>query len=412
MSLVRSLFLDLNSFFASCEQQLNPALRGKPTAVVPTMTDRTCCIAVSYEARKYGVKTGVGVGEAKRLCPGINLVEGWHENYINFHHQIVAAVNSVMPVEEICSIDEMHCTLSPPDRNREAARSLAQEIKQAIYDQVGKCLRSSVGIAPNPFLAKIASNMQKPDGLVTIGRDELPERLYPLELEDLPGIGRNMRRRLQKCGIRTVRQLCSLSRQEMKLAWKSILGEQYWLMLRGDVYQKKETVRRTVGHSHVLPPALRTNDGAYSVLVRLLHKAATRLRRMKCSTSRMEIKIKYVGEMPSWKVKPYLGRVQDTCTLLHHLNRHWQQRPPSGTPLQAAITLLDIKPAAQITLPLFEEDRLGERATEAMDLVNEKLGLNSLYFASMHDTREAAPMRIAFTRIPDVKAEMPRPVQV
>ncbi|MEQ8839165.1 MAG: hypothetical protein RID07_20335, partial [Lacipirellulaceae bacterium] len=301
---------------------------------------------------------------------------------------------------------------SPPDRAREAARGLATQVKQAIYDQVGECLRSSIGIAPNPFLAKIASNMQKPDGLVLIGKDELPERLYPLELEDLPGIGRNMHRRLQKCGIRTVRQLCSLSRQEMKLAWKSILGEQYWLMLRGDVYQKKEPVRRTVGHSHVLPPSLRNDEGSYAVLVRLLHKAAARLRRMKCSASRMEIKLKYLGEMPSWKVKPYLGRVQDTCTLLHHLNRHWQQRPPGGTPLQAAITLLDIRPAAQIPLPLFEEDRRGKRATEAMDLVNEKLGLNSLYFASMHDTREAAPMRIAFTRIPDVKAEMPRPVQV
>jgi len=411
MPQLRSLFLDLNSFFASCEQQMNPALRGKPVAVVPTMTDRKCCIAVSYEARKNGVKTGVNVGEAKRLCPELNLVEGWHENYINIHHQIIAAVDSVLPVEEVCSIDEMHCSLSPPDRNVPAARALANQMKQAIYDQVGESLRSSIGVAPNPFLGKVASNMMKPDGLVTICRNELPERLYPLELNDLPGIGRNMLRRLHKCGIRTMQQLCSLSRKEMREAWKSVLGEQYWLMLRGDQYTKRETTRRTVGHSHVLPPKLRTDEGAYAVLVRLLHKAAARLRRMKYETSRMVITLKYVGETPNWTVKPYVGRVQDTPTLLHHLNHQWSQRPSGGKPLQAAITLLDLKPAAQLALPLFEEDRRPRRATDAMDLVNEKLGLNALYFASMHDTREAAPMRIAFTNIPDVKAEMPRPVR-
>ncbi|QDS98399.1 Y-family DNA polymerase [Adhaeretor mobilis] len=410
MPQLRSLFLDMNSYFASAEQQLNPALRGKPVAVVPSLTDATCCIAVSYEARPFGVRTGTNVGQARRMCPGLQLVEGRHENYITLHHQIIKAVETVLPVDEVCSIDEMHCRLSPQHREVEAARGLAAEVKRVIAEQVGPYLRCSIGLAPNHFLGKVASNMQKPNGLVVITRDDLPNRLYQLELDDLPGIGRNMLRRLQKCGIRTMQQLCSLSRKEMREAWKSVVGEQYWLMLRGDQYSSRETTRRTVGHSHVLPPKLRTDGGAYAVLVRLLHKAAARLRTMGFLTSRMAITIKYVGEMPNWTVKPYVGQVQDTPTLLNHLNRQWSQRPPGGRPLQAAITLLDLKPAGQISLPLFEEDRRPCRATEAMDLVNEKLGLNALYFASMHDTREAAPMRIAFTNIPDVQAEMSRPV--
>ena len=108
------LFLDMNSFFASAEQHLQPALRGKPVAVVPTMTDRTCCIAVSYEARPYGIKTGTNVGEARRRCPGLRVVAGRHEDYVRIHHQIIAAVETVLPVTKVCSIDEMVCQLSPP----------------------------------------------------------------------------------------------------------------------------------------------------------------------------------------------------------------------------------------------------------------------------------------------------------
>jgi len=300
------LFLDMNSFFASAEQHLQPALRGQPVAVVPTMTDRTCCIAVSYEARPYGIKTGTNVGEARRRCPGLRIVAGRHENYVRIHHQIIAAVETVLPVTKVCSIDEMVCQLSPQHREVGRAVELAREVKQAIYDQVGECLRCSVGLATNRFLAKVASNMQKPDGLSVITREELPRRLYGLELTDFPGIAGNMRRRLASKGIRTTRQLCGLSRKQMIDAWQSVLGEQWWYRLRGDEpvgdgMADKATTRRTVGHSHVLPPKLRTDEGARGVLVRLLHKAAMRLRRMDYWAAQMVVALRYSGDWPKWK---------------------------------------------------------------------------------------------------------------
>ncbi len=400
------LFLDMNSYFASVEQQMQPALRGRPVAVVPTMTDRTCCIAVSYEARPYGIKTGTNVGEARRRCPDLQLVEGHHEIYVQTHERIIAAMETVLPVERVCSIDEMACRLSPQHRETGQAVALAKRVKQALADQVGPYLRCSIGLAPNSFLAKVASNMQKPDGLVCITREELPRRLYSLELSDFPGIARNMRRRLESRGIRTTRQLCSLSKRQMIEAWQSVLGEQWWYWLRGDEVSQRATHRRSVGHSHVLPPKFRTEDGARAVLVRLLHKAAMRLRRLDYWAARMVVALSYLGEHPKWKTTVYLGRCQDTPTMLKAFQKTWRSRPPGGRPLKVSVTLFDLTPGISTTPSLFIEERRALGAAQVMDAVNECFGANSLYFASMHQSRKAAPMRIAFTHIPDVAAEI------
>ncbi len=406
MLFVDWLFLDMNAFFASAEQQMQPALRGRPVAVVPTMTDRTCCIAVSYEARSYGIKTGTNVGEARRRCPQLQVIAGRHENYACIHQQIIAAVETVLPVEQVCSIDEMVCRLSPQHRETGQAVLLAQKVKQAIYDQVGTALRCSVGLAPNRFLAKVASNMQKPDGLFVITREELPQRLYPLELSDFPGIGRNMRRRLENKGIRTTRQLCALSKRQLVDAWQSIIGEQWWYRLRGEECQEKPTRRRTLGHSHVLPPKLRNDEATRAVFIRLLHKAGMRLRRIDYWAARLVVKLTYCNDWPKWKRVMYLGRCQDTPSMLKAFEKAWRSRPRGGRPLHPAITLIDLTPGSSTTPSLFFEERHALIAAQTMDAVNEHFGANSVYFASMHEARDAAPMRIAFTNIPDVAAEM------
>ena len=145
-ALVRWLYLDMNSFFASVEQEMNPALRGKPIAVVPLLADTTCCIAVSYEGKAFGVKTGTKVGEAKKLCPGIHLIEGNHENYIKYHNRIVETVESCIPVEAVCSIDEIASRLTGSQQDVGIAGALADKIKSSIRMQVGSSLRCSIGV--------------------------------------------------------------------------------------------------------------------------------------------------------------------------------------------------------------------------------------------------------------------------
>src|ERR1700746_1386837 len=105
------LFVDLNSYFASVEQEVRPDLRGRPVGVVPMMADTTCCIAASYEAKAFGVRTGTIVADAKRMCPDIVLVEARHEIYVEYHHRIVEAVETCLPVTAVMSIDEMVCRL-------------------------------------------------------------------------------------------------------------------------------------------------------------------------------------------------------------------------------------------------------------------------------------------------------------
>src|SRR5271170_5339908 len=212
---IRWLFLDLNSYFASVEQELRPELRDRPIAVVPVMADTTCAIAASYEAKSFGVRTGTQVGEAKRLCPGIALVEARHELYVEYHHRIVEAVELCVPVSAVLSIDEMAASLIGREQPLMAALDLGRRVKDSIRERVGSTLRCSVGLAPNRYLAKIASDMEKPDGLVALTPDILKKALSGLVLRDLPGVGARMERRLHECGIRTMEQLLALDREAL-----------------------------------------------------------------------------------------------------------------------------------------------------------------------------------------------------
>ncbi len=166
--LLNWLFVDLNSYFASVEQEIRPELRGRPVGIVPMMADTTVCIAASYEAKACGVKTGTVVADAKRMCPGLVLVEARHEIYVDYHHRIVEAVESCLPVTAVLSIDEMACRLMGRERPLLAAMELGRKVKARIRERVGPMLRSSVGLATNRYLAKVASDMEKPDGLVAL----------------------------------------------------------------------------------------------------------------------------------------------------------------------------------------------------------------------------------------------------
>ncbi|MDE3199587.1 MAG: DNA polymerase, partial [Acidobacteriota bacterium] len=146
-NLLNWLFVDLNSYFASVEQQVRPNLRNRPIGVVPMLADTTVCIAASYEAKAYGVKTGTVVADARRLCPGIEFVEARHEIYVEYHHRVIEAVESCLPVSAVLSIDEMACRLLGRERPLLAALELGRLVKARIRERAGSQLRSSVGLA-------------------------------------------------------------------------------------------------------------------------------------------------------------------------------------------------------------------------------------------------------------------------
>ena len=419
------LHIDLNSFFASVEQQLHQEYRDRPLAVVPTRADTTVCIAASYEAKALGIKTGTLVGEAKKICPEIVLVEGDHAVYAEYSQKISEAVDRCCPVAHTPSIDEMVCQLMGREQEPPQARRIALAIKQAIRDDVGETLRCSIGMAPNRYLAKIASDMQKPDGLIGLLPSQLPRAIAHLALRDLPGVGAKTEVRLHEKGIRTMEQLLALDRSGMHALWDSVWGDRLYHWLRGavtgdDGAPVDSGMQKSLGHSHVMAPEQRTPEGAWAVAHKLLHKAAMRLRMERFHTAAMRVTIRYAltreqaAQVKSqkhfsgirhsgWGVEARFAACNDTLTLLEALRGAWAKRPQGPEfvrPFFVGVTLHDLVPESEFQESLFgDQDHRGELAA-TMDKLNLKYGHSTLHFAGMLPARESAPTRIAFTQIP------------
>ncbi|MCB0347777.1 MAG: hypothetical protein KDD37_03035 [Bdellovibrionales bacterium] len=395
------LLLDLNSYFASVEQELDPSLRNKPVAVVPTQADSTSVIAASYEAKAFGVKTGVRVGDAKRMCPGLKLVEARHDAYIEYHHAIIKAIETCLPVSAVLSIDEMACKLMGSECNVDKATEIALKIKHTIKTTVGTQLGSSIGLAPNRYLAKVASDMQKPDGLTILTKDILPHRLFTLKLRDFPGVGAKMEERLHKFGIRTVEQMFQKDVHHLREVWGGINGERFWHWIHGHDIADIKTTQSSISQSHVLSPEHRNTQGVYAVLQRLIHKAAYRLRQDGMWATHFYVKVKYMNDT-KWEASSKLIECQDTLSFIEALAAFWsrQKFKEYPRPIKAAIVLGGLVPNEYHNLSLFGEDKKSQ-LSKAMDKLNSKLGKNSVYFAGIQDTKTAAPTRIAFTNIPD-----------
>ncbi|MGE9268631.1 MAG: DNA polymerase Y family protein [Verrucomicrobiales bacterium] len=404
---LRALFVDMDSYFASVEQQNRPELRGRPVGVVPVMAESSCCIAASYEAKAFGVRTGTRISEARVMCPGIVFVLAEHGKYIETHHRVVEVVESCIHVERVMSIDEMVCWLPYNWRERAFLLDLGRRIKERMAAEVGEWVRCSIGVGPNGYLAKIASKMEKPNGLTLWedGRD-LPEALFPLPLGELHGIGRNMEARLRGAGIQSVRDLYRAEKKVLRGIWGGVEGERLWHRLRGEVIPVEESRKRTVGHSHVLPPEERVPERAVAVLHRLVQKAATRMRHYGMLAGAMEISLRFVrGER--WTEGAVFQECADSLFFSRLTARLWRRRPEgAGLVLQVGVVFFRLVERENYTPSLFSRvDVKRERLNEALDRVTERFGKGALYFGGAHGAVGSAPMRISFTHIPEVKVE-------
>lgn len=396
--MLRAFYIDCNSFFASCEQQEHPELRGRPVAVVPMLADNTSVIAACYMAKKYGIKTGTRVGDAKQMCPGLVLVEAGHSSYVKYHHKVIEAVESCIPVENVCSIDEIACELMGSQTQIENAIKLAEKVKRAIRDQVGECITVSIGISKNYLLAKIAADMQKPNGLTIVRGEDLPHKLYSLKLQDIPGIGRQMNERILRKGIRTIEQLLACDEHMMRAIWGGIVGARYHNLLKGEWFDYAASEPpKSIGHSHVLPPKERHRLGALNVAYKLLSKAAIRLRKQNMMVKRISLAVRYMNEARLYEEMQF-QETQDTGFLLRCIEQMYQ-RAPLERPVKVSITLYDLISDQEHQMSFFNDDRRNV-LFKTVDKINAKHGRDTVYAGSLHGQRERAPTRIAFSRIP------------
>jgi DNA polymerase-4 len=397
------LLLDLNSFFATCEQQHNPALRGKPVGVVPmTGVDTTCLIAASQEAKQFGLKTGTPVSEARRICRDIVLLKANHNRYVTYHHKILTALDRHLPIEQVLSIDEMACRLTGSQRDLVKALTIAKAIKQEIRHEAGDYLTCSIGLAPNRLVAKMASDMKKPDGLVAIMPHDLPHALYHLPLQAVPGIGPNMLRRLHDANIKDMKTFCESDPRWIRQVWGSVHGVRTWAQLNGqDVPPVETTHKSVIGHQHVLEPELRTREKSYDVLHYLLVKAAERLRKMDHTCSNLSVSVKFTNHYGKWRQDTRFHPTSDTLFLLAQLKTMWEQYPDQALPLRVGVSLHGLSPIGHNMDDLFTPDHSTPLFT-AVDKVNSAFGRHAVTFGLNNYVREKVGTdKIAFARVPE-----------
>ena len=403
---VTALFLDFDSYFASVEQHLQPHLLGKPVGVAPVIAETSCCIAASYEAKYFGVKTGTSIRDARKMCPGITIVPSRPEEYVKFHHRLVAAIESAIHVEKVLSIDELWCWLPYNLRGKEDLDRIASNIKRAIHDQVSESITCTIGVSTNRWLAKMASKMKKPDGYLLLEDKDLPHALNELKLSDLTGIGKSMELRLYARGIHDIESLCSLSRNEMGSIWGGVEGEKFWMNLHGEIVPEKETTRRSIGHSHMLPPDKRHPDTALAVVHKLTQKASIRLRKEGYLSGSLYLNFRCFNQF-DWGAEMRFEHSDDSLHFAKVVQMLWKKRPANHPKLlQVGITLGNLLEQTNYTPSLFAQvNPARKQLNEALDKIRDKHGTGSIFLGSEQEGMSAAPMRISFTHIPDVKSE-------
>lgn len=378
------MHLDLNAFFASVEQQANPALRGKPIAVVGS-NGRTVITTSSYEARAFGVKTGMSKWEAKRVCPEIIFVVGDNKKYTYTSSRIMEMMRDYTPLVEVFSIDEAWMDVTHSLTLFGTAERIAYLLKARILYQFG--LRCSIGIAPNKLLAKLASDMKKPDGLTIIEPQDVKRIMERLPIEELCGIGRKMKRHLNMLSIYTCGELgrCDVDRLTRKFG---ILGKVYKSMGQGIddspvIPSEEQDEVKSVGHSMTLDRDVDRREDILRFLLQLSEMVGRRARRYNVSGKTVSLYIRFAD---------FYSGVGKQHTLQKYINL-------SDDIYKAAIAILDTlelpQPVRKLgvsisnlkrdseQLSLFRDEQKKIDAIKAMDSVNDRFGSFKVTFGSL-----------------------------
>ncbi len=412
---IERLYIDFDCFFASVEQQLQPELRDQPVGVLPFMSEHSCIIAPSREAKRFGVKTGTRVKEALQLCPAIRFVPARHDVYVQLHHRIYEYIEHCVHIDQACSIDEVVCSLL--GRERTQPLQIAEKIRYILQKTVGEVVTCSLGFAANRLLAKIASDFDKPEGLVIWQPDSYAERLFELELSDLPGIGHSMERRLHTAGIFSVEKLWHMTAETLRKIWGSVEGERFWYSLHGYAVEPIPTSRCMYGHSRILSPESRAPYHARNCARLLTVKAARRLRRAGRAAAAFSLGVRFQNG-PKWVGESRFAKASDDHTFLTALATLWEKAMQnrhnnnSGHTRikQVSVTLYRLHAPIHPQSDLFHDQLYisGEREkwnalAETMDKIAYKYGSKAASLGVWEEPPGGyAGAKIAFGRIPSL----------
>ena len=385
------LHIDMNAFFASVEQSANPELRGKPIAVVGGH-GRTVITTSSYEARAKGVKTGMAIWEAKRTCHELIIVVGDNKKYTHTSTRINEIFRDYTPEVEAFSIDESWLDVTHSLSIFGTAENIAYLIKARIKHLFG--ITCSIGIAPNKLLAKLASDMQKPDGLTIITPENVARTLERMPINELCGIGKKMQRHLNLMSIYTCGELgrCEESRLTRKFG---IIGTRLKEMGQGIdnspvVRFGREDDVKSVGHSRTLEWDIDDPAEIRKFLLQLSEMVGSRARRYNVSGKTIHLYVRYADFFSSWGKQTTLKQYINLSNEIYRAALGILNTVELDQPVRLlGLSLSNLKHQAE-QLPLFEEERKKLFATQAMDSINEPYGRMSVTFGSLTPGKEKA----------------------
>jgi len=426
------LHIDLNSCFATIEQQANPHLRGKPVAVAAYTTPSGCILAPSVEAKRYGIQTGMRVKDGKALYPKLIVIPADPWKYRNVHLALRKILGDYTSDLNPKSIDEFVLNLkdyldletikinqhysrtddgnkpinSKQNGNQLASRimlNVGKEIKRRIKEEVGEWLTVSVGIAPNRFLAKTASSLNKPDGLDEINKGNHLKIYKSLELVNLSGIKLRNRARLNSMEIYTVIDFYKAPVWKLKAAFSSILGYYWCARLHGFEIDAVEFGRRSYGNSYALPKPFATPEELAPILAKLVTKMGSRLRRAGYCARGIHLAVSYRDGKYWHKGITYPKVFFDSRDIYKEAFKMLSRSPHRKPVRNLAISCFNLLKSKASQLELFDDIENKQNLVKAVDKINERWGDFVVTSGRMLPAKDDVQDRVAFGNVKELE---------
>src|SRR4030043_41188 len=378
------LHLDMDAFFISVEQRDDPALRGKPAAVCGSLS-RSVVTSATYEARPYGIRAGMSTHEAKRRCPQLILVEGNHLKYTETAARIFSILKEYTPLVEVASIDEAYLDITQSVLLFQSPLLIGQSIKDKILEN--EELTCSIGVAPNKLLAKLGSQLKKPDGLMVIKKGEVENVLRDLPVSKLNVIGPQLTDELNSMGILTCDQLGKFPVSVLSKRF-GVIGERLHEMGLGlddssVVPFDEEEEAKSISHSVTLEEDTSDPDILKKVLLQLCEKVSRRMRRGGVFGRRIAITVRYSHFFTFSKQKT-LSKWMNSGNEIFKLASEIFESIPHPKPIRLLGVGVSVLKKEWCQLDLFERKDKKDNLLKAMDRVNERFGDWTLTWAGLY----------------------------
>ena len=380
------LHIDMNAFFAAVEQAANPALRGKPIAVGGGIKKGSVVAAASYEAKALGIKTAMSTWEARKICPNLIVVIGDMTKYIYTSKVITRMLIDYTDLVEVFSIDEAFMDITKTKERFGGEKNLAHDIKRRILERFG--LTCSIGIGPNKLMAKLAGELQKPDGLVILRQEDIPEKIKDVAVKELCGVGRKMEQYLAELGVNNIGDLNKYPREKLVKRFGQAYGEQLWQMGQGKgsatvLPYYHETEAKSMGHSYTLPKFTKDIDVVKGYLLRLSEQVGRRLRRDNYRGNVIHLSLGF-GDYKFWGKQKKINNYLDDGYVIFKtaeklIDCNLAPFRFVGISVSNLIHNLD-------QISVFEQEENRKKALKAMDEVNDRFGEFTIERAGIMNT--------------------------